>query len=62
MAVAPAEERAPSANDRQLAGKLYFLSKFVILFGSNQFCYKIRLFVSQVIAMRGKQAKILSDY
>jgi integrase len=31
------------------------------LFGSNQFCCKIRLFVSQVIAMRGKQAKILSD-
>jgi integrase len=31
------------------------------LFGSNQFCCKIRLLFSQVIWMRGKQAKILSD-
>jgi integrase/recombinase XerD len=31
------------------------------LFGSNQFCCKICLFASRVIAMRGKQAKILSD-
>jgi integrase len=30
------------------------------LFGSNQFCCKIHLFTSRVIAMRGKQAKILS--
>jgi integrase len=31
------------------------------LFGSTQFCCKIHLFASQVIRMRGKQAKILSD-
>src|SRR5215831_1093446 len=40
--------------------KAHFIASS-ILFGANQFCCKIRLCTARVIAMGGKQAKILSD-